>query len=138
MHLLPQPMVRKKSNHGLSEAWFELIFAPRSAPRRRIRISRWVEFDSSACRLRYRILRPTEGMLISGWGALVCSQVGGGRARTGVGSATMIGAVDRWCRVSISNLERHRLTRLRAELGLDPPPASTDDRKTNRTQDITT
>jgi hypothetical protein len=33
------------------------------------RISRWVEFNSSACRLRYRILRPTEGMLISGWGA---------------------------------------------------------------------
>jgi hypothetical protein len=102
------------------------------------RISRWVEFDSSACRLRYRILRPTEGMLISGWGALVCSQVGGGRARTGVGPATMIGAADRWCRVSISNLERHRLTRLRAELGLDPPPASTDDRKTNRRKDITT
>jgi hypothetical protein len=34
--------------------------------------------------------------------------------------------------VSISDLERHQLTLLRAELGLDPPPANTNDRKTNR------
>jgi transposase-like protein len=37
--------------------------------------------------------------------------------------ATMIRAADRWCRVSITDLERHQLTLLRAELGLDPPPA---------------
>jgi transposase-like protein len=43
--------------------------------------------------------------------------------------ATMIRAADRWCRVSVSDLERHQLTLLRAELGLDPLPA-TDDRKT--------
>ena len=43
--------------------------------------------------------------------------------------ATMIRAADRWCRVSVSDLERHQLTLLRAELGLDPPPA-TDERKT--------
>ena len=38
--------------------------------------------------------------------------------------ATMIRAADRWCRVSVSDLERHQLKLLRAELGLDPPPAS--------------
>jgi putative transposase len=45
--------------------------------------------------------------------------------------ATMIRAADRWCRVSISDLERHQLKLLRAELGIDPPPA-TDNRKTDR------
>ena len=45
--------------------------------------------------------------------------------------ATLIRAADRWCRVSISALERHQHTLLRAELGLDPPPANTDNRKTN-------
>ena len=38
--------------------------------------------------------------------------------------ATMIRTADRWCRVSISDLERHQLRLLRAELGLDPPPAA--------------
>ena len=38
--------------------------------------------------------------------------------------ATMIRAAERWCRVSISDLERHQLKLLRAELGLDPPPAT--------------
>jgi putative transposase len=50
--------------------------------------------------------------------------------------ATLIRAADRWCRVSISDLERHQLRLLRAELGIDPPPASTDDRKTNPTNNI--
>ena len=44
--------------------------------------------------------------------------------------ATMIRAADRWCRVSISDLERRQLTLLRAELGLDPPPAGDHNRKT--------
>jgi transposase-like protein len=48
---------------------------------------------------------------------------------------TMIRAVDRWCRVSVSDLERHQLTLLRAELGLDPPPA-TDERKTDRRKTV--
>jgi hypothetical protein len=43
----------------------------------------------------------------------------------------MIRAADRWCRVSISDLERHQLKLLRAELGLDPPP-STKERKNDR------
>jgi transposase-like protein len=38
--------------------------------------------------------------------------------------ATMIRTAERWCRVSISDLERHQLRLLRAELGLDPPPAT--------------
>ena len=38
--------------------------------------------------------------------------------------ATMIRTADRWCRVSISDLERHQLRLLRAELGLDRPPAA--------------
>jgi putative transposase len=37
--------------------------------------------------------------------------------------ATMTRAAERWCRVSINDLERHQLKLLRAELGLDPPPA---------------
>jgi hypothetical protein len=49
--------------------------------------------------------------------------------------ATMIRAAERWCRVSINDLERHQLKLLRAELGLDPPPA-TDERKTNRRKNI--
>jgi hypothetical protein len=51
--------------------------------------------------------------------------------------ATMIRAADRWCRVSISDLERHQLKLLRAELGLDPPPAS-DERKTQRRKTVAT
>jgi hypothetical protein len=35
--------------------------------------------------------------------------------------ATLIRAADRWCRVSISDLERHQLTLPRVELGLDQP-----------------
>jgi transposase-like protein len=45
--------------------------------------------------------------------------------------ATMIRAADRWSRVSISDLERHQLLLLRAELGLDPPP--THDEQTTTT-----
>jgi putative transposase len=45
--------------------------------------------------------------------------------------ATMIRTAERWCRVSISDLERHQLQLLRAELGLDPPPA-TDHQHTRR------
>jgi putative transposase len=50
--------------------------------------------------------------------------------------ATLIRAADRWCRVSISDLERHQLRLLRAELGIDPPPANTDDRQTNQPNNI--
>ena len=39
--------------------------------------------------------------------------------------ATKISAAGRWCRVSITDLERHQLRLLRAELELDPPPATT-------------
>lgn len=49
--------------------------------------------------------------------------------------ATMIRAAERWCRVSISDLERHQLTLLRTELGIDPPPASRN-RKTNRRRSV--
>jgi transposase-like protein len=50
--------------------------------------------------------------------------------------ATMIRAADRWCRVSISDLERHQLKLLRAELGLDPPPADSNHRNTNRRRNV--
>jgi transposase-like protein len=50
--------------------------------------------------------------------------------------ATMIRAANRWCRVSISELERHQLTLLRTQLGLDPPPADTDNRNTNRRRSV--
>jgi putative transposase len=47
--------------------------------------------------------------------------------------ATMIRTAERWCRVSVSDLERHQLTLLRIELGIDPPPQhdkETDERRT--------
>jgi putative transposase len=50
--------------------------------------------------------------------------------------ATMIRAADRWCRVSISDLERHQLKLLRAQLGLDPPPATTDKTKHLRRRSV--
>jgi hypothetical protein len=46
--------------------------------------------------------------------------------------ATMIRAADRWCRVSITDLERHQLRLLRAELGLDPPAAADDAKPVHR------
>jgi transposase-like protein len=49
--------------------------------------------------------------------------------------ATMIRAAERWCRVSVSDLERHQLKLLRAELGLDPPP-DTDERKTESSKSV--
>lgn len=57
------------------------------------------------------------------------------RAAMKVVFATMIRAADRWCRVSINDIERHQLKLLRAELGLDPPPAN-NDRKTNRRKSV--
>ena len=45
--------------------------------------------------------------------------------------ATMMRAADRCCRLSISHLEHHQPTLLRAELGLDPPPGGADERKTD-------
>lgn len=50
--------------------------------------------------------------------------------------ATMIRAADRWCRVSISDLERHQLKLLCAELGLDSPPAGSGDHKTDRHKSV--
>ena len=49
--------------------------------------------------------------------------------------ATLIRAAGRWCRVSISDLERHQVTLLCAELGVDPSPVNTNNRKTNRRKD---
>lgn len=46
--------------------------------------------------------------------------------------ATMIRAAERWCRVSITDIERHQLRLLRAELGLDPPPRSDEDEAPSR------
>jgi transposase-like protein len=36
--------------------------------------------------------------------------------------AVLIRSSERWCRVSITDIERHQLKLLRAELGIDPPP----------------
>jgi transposase-like protein len=38
--------------------------------------------------------------------------------------ATLIRCADRWSRISISDTERHQLRLLRAQLELDPPPAT--------------
>jgi len=42
----------------------------------------------------------------------------------------MIRSAERWCRVSVNDIKRHQLRLLRAELGLDPPPA--ENRSTNQ------
>jgi putative transposase len=55
------------------------------------------------------------------------------RATMKLAFATMIRAAERWCRVSINDLERHQLTLLRAELGLDPPPTEDHATRTRRT-----
>jgi transposase-like protein len=52
------------------------------------------------------------------------------RAAMKLAFATMIRSADRWCRVSVSDLERHQLKLLRIELRLDPPP--TEDHATRR------
>jgi transposase-like protein len=49
--------------------------------------------------------------------------------------ASMMRAAERWCRVSINDLERHQLRLLRAELGLDPPPVKDQpNRRRRRTE----
>jgi putative transposase len=50
--------------------------------------------------------------------------------------ATMIRAAERWCRVSITDLERHQLKLLRAELGLDPPPKEDHARRRRGTERV--
>jgi len=47
--------------------------------------------------------------------------------------ATMIRSAERWCRVSINDIERHQLKLLRSELGLDPPPAEDQTTRRRRT-----
>jgi len=47
--------------------------------------------------------------------------------------ATMIRAAERWCWVSVNDSERHQLALLRAELGLDPPPADNQAARSRRT-----
>jgi hypothetical protein len=42
----------------------------------------------------------------------------------------MIRSAERWCRVSINDIERHQLKLLRSELRPDPPPA--EDQTTQR------
>jgi hypothetical protein len=55
------------------------------------------------------------------------------RAMMKLAFATMIRSAERWCRVSVSDLERHQLKLLRTELGLDPPP--NEDRATRQKED---
>jgi putative transposase len=47
--------------------------------------------------------------------------------------ATMIRAAQRWCRVSVNDIERRQLKLLRAELELDPPPAEDQTTRRKRT-----
>ena len=51
--------------------------------------------------------------------------------------ATMIRSAERWCRVSVNDIERHQLKLLRAELGLDPPPAEDHATRRRRTTERT-
>jgi transposase-like protein len=62
----------------------------------------------------------------------VIGRFGDERSAMKLAFATMIRAAERWCRVSVSDLERHQLQLLRADLGLDPPPASTHTKTSRR------
>lgn len=46
--------------------------------------------------------------------------------------AVLIRCSQRWSRVSITDIERHQLKLLRAELGVDPPPTPTTKEERNR------
>ncbi len=59
------------------------------------------------------------------------------RATMKLAFAAMIRAADRWCRVSINDLERHQLRLLRAELGLDPPPVQDQPNRRRRPSERT-
>jgi putative transposase len=59
------------------------------------------------------------------------------RATLKLAFATMIRAAGRWSRVSINDIERHQLRLLRTQLGLDPPPATTQPTRRRRTTDRT-
>jgi hypothetical protein len=47
--------------------------------------------------------------------------------------ATMIRSAERWCRVSVTDFERHQLRLLRAELGLNAPRAHDQSTRRRRT-----
>jgi hypothetical protein len=55
------------------------------------------------------------------------------KAALELAASTMIRAAQRWCRVSVNDLERHQLALLRAELGLDPPPSDDQAARSRRT-----
>ena len=46
--------------------------------------------------------------------------------------AVLIRCSERWSRVSVSDIERHQLQLLRAELGIDPPPAGEKEERSRR------
>jgi transposase-like protein len=50
--------------------------------------------------------------------------------------ATLIRCSERWSRVSITDIERHQLRLLRAELGIDPPPTPEQKEERNRKRKI--
>ena len=54
----------------------------------------------------------------------------------GSGKTTLIRTAQRWSRIAVSDLERHQLRLLRQELGIDPPPTSTEEDKTLTEQAI--
>ncbi len=60
-------------------------------------------------------------------------RAGGLEATMKLTFATMIRAAQRWCRVSGNDLERRQLALLRADLGLDPPPADDQAARSRRT-----
>jgi transposase-like protein len=64
------------------------------------------------------------------WRTKVIPRLMSEKATMKLAFASMIRAAERWCRVSVNDLERHQLHLLRAELRLDPPPAS--DQSTRR------
>jgi hypothetical protein len=50
--------------------------------------------------------------------------------------AVLIRCIERWSRVSITDIERHQLRLLRAELGIDPPPTPEEKEEPSRRRKI--
>jgi putative transposase len=67
----------------------------------------------------------------------VIPRLTGEKATMKLAFATMIRASERWCRVSVNDIERHQLRLLRAELGLDPPPTQDHATPRRRTRERT-
>jgi len=66
----------------------------------------------------------------------VIPRLGSERSAMKLVFTVLIRCSERWCRVSITDIERHQLRLLRAELGIDPPPTPEEKEEHSRREKI--